>query len=57
MIKHKICTYILFVQEAIKALSLTIQSNAAYLQSAANSKKHVKNDPAKLKEVEKYLLR
>lgn len=43
-----------FLQEAIKALSLTLQSNAAYLQSV---KKHVTNDPAKLKETEKYLLR
>lgn len=41
-----------FLQEALKALSLTLQSNAAYLQSVWNA-----NDPAKLKETEKYLLR
>lgn len=41
-------------EEAIKALSLTLQSNAAYLQSV---KKHVTNDSAKLKETEKYFLR
>ncbi|XP_036140839.1 folylpolyglutamate synthase, mitochondrial isoform X2 [Monomorium pharaonis] len=40
-------------EDAIKTLSLTLQSNATYLQSA---KKHA-NDPAKLKETEKYLLR
>ncbi|KYQ58683.1 Folylpolyglutamate synthase, mitochondrial [Trachymyrmex zeteki] len=39
-------------KEAIKVLSLTLQSNAAYLQSVKNA-----NDSSKLKEVEKYLLR
>ncbi|XP_012061395.1 PREDICTED: folylpolyglutamate synthase, mitochondrial-like [Atta cephalotes] len=39
-------------EEAIKALSLTLQSNTTYLQSVKNT-----NDSTKLKEVEKYLLR
>ncbi|KYM99457.1 Folylpolyglutamate synthase, mitochondrial, partial [Cyphomyrmex costatus] len=38
--------------EAIKTLSLTLQSNTAYLQSVKNA-----NNSTKLKEVEKYLLR
>ncbi|XP_071626725.1 folylpolyglutamate synthase, mitochondrial [Temnothorax longispinosus] len=41
-------------EEAIKALNLSLQSNAAYLQSV---KKQGANNPAKLKETEKYLLR
>ncbi|XP_025157558.1 folylpolyglutamate synthase, mitochondrial isoform X2 [Harpegnathos saltator] len=41
-------------EEAIKALCLTLQSNAAYLQSV---QQHVTNDPNKLKDTEKYLLR
>ncbi|EZA58018.1 hypothetical protein DMN91_006055 [Ooceraea biroi] len=40
-------------EDAVKALCLTLQSNADYLQAA---KKHP-NDPEKLKETEKYLLR
>ncbi|XP_012224244.1 folylpolyglutamate synthase, mitochondrial-like [Linepithema humile] len=39
-------------EEALKTLTLSLQSNAAYLQSVQNV-----NDPAKLKETEKYLLR
>jgi len=46
----KIC--LSFLQEALKALSLTLQSNAAYLQSVQNT-----NNPAKLRETEKYFLR
>ncbi|XP_014477749.1 PREDICTED: folylpolyglutamate synthase, mitochondrial isoform X2 [Dinoponera quadriceps] len=42
------------LNEAIKALCLTLQSNTAYLQSV---QQHVVNDPKKLKETEKYLLR
>lgn len=41
-------------EEAIKALCLSLQSNAAYLQSVT---KNLKNDPEKLKETEKYLFR
>ncbi|KAL0108879.1 hypothetical protein PUN28_014177 [Cardiocondyla obscurior] len=43
-------------EEAIKTLSLTLQSNAGYLQSV---KKHpdYRNNSTKLKETEKYLLR
>lgn len=42
-----------YLQEAIKVLC-TLQSNAAYLQSVI---KHNVNDPKRLKETEKYLLR
>lgn len=41
-------------QEAIKALCLTLQSNAACLQSI---QQHNVNDSTKLKDTERYLLR
>lgn len=47
-----VCMHVSFLQEALKALCLTLQSNAAYIQSASNM-----NNTQKLSNTEKYLLR